>query len=96
MRPIVWLTRGESRAQWLSDAVQGSDVDHSLHPHAFAVDAAASLIERVTAPGDLVLDPFCRSVGVACACACARLGRRFLGLDADPSAVRVARGRIAS
>jgi DNA modification methylase len=56
------------------------------------------LLERIVAassrPGDLVLDPFAGSgtTGVAAA----RLGRRWLLVDRNPAAVRIARARLAS
>jgi site-specific DNA-methyltransferase (adenine-specific) len=55
------------------------------------------LLERIVAassrPGDLVLDPFAGSgtTGVAAA----RLGRRWLLLDRNPTAVEIARARLA-
>ncbi len=56
------------------------------------------LLERIIAsssrPGDLVLDPFAGSgtTGVAAA----RLGRRWLLVDRNPDAVRIARARLAA
>ncbi len=50
------------------------------------------LIRQSSQPGDLVADPFMGSgsVGVAAM----RLGRRFLGNDLNPEAVRFAEGRL--
>jgi site-specific DNA-methyltransferase (adenine-specific) len=56
------------------------------------------LLERIVAasslPGDLVLDPFAGSgtTGVAAS----RLGRRWLLVDRNPDAVRIARDRLAA
>jgi site-specific DNA-methyltransferase (adenine-specific) len=50
------------------------------------------LIRQSSSPGDIVIDPFMGSgsVGVAAA----RVGRRFLGNDLNPEAVRVAAHRL--
>ena len=55
-------------------------------------EVAEILIRQSTEPGDVVVDPFMGSgsVGVAAA----RLGRRFLGNDLNPEAVRIAAQRL--
>jgi site-specific DNA-methyltransferase (adenine-specific) len=55
-------------------------------------EVAEVLIRQSSAPGDIVADPFMGSgsVGVAAA----RLGRRFLGNDLNPDAVRIAAQRL--
>ena len=56
-----------------------------------------ALLERIVAassdPDDLVLDPMCGS-GVTLVAA-KRLGRRYLGVDINSDAVRIAEGRLA-
>ena len=55
-----------------------------------------ALLERIVAsssrPGDLVLDPFCGS-GTTLVVAEA-LGRRWIGIDSAPEAMKIARGRL--
>ena len=55
-----------------------------------------ALLERIilasSNPGDVVLDPFCGS-GTALVAA-ARLGRRWIGIDANPDAIRIAGERL--
>ena len=55
-------------------------------------EVAEVLIRQSSQPGDVVVDPFMGSgsVGVAAA----RLGRRFLGNDLNPEAVRIAAQRL--
>jgi DNA modification methylase len=50
------------------------------------------LIEALTEPDDLVLDPYLGSVTTLAVCA--RLGRRGIGIDASPSALKISRQRL--
>ena len=50
------------------------------------------IIEASSNPGDLVLDPFCGSGTTLVAAQ--RLGRRWIGIDSNASAVETARGRL--
>ena len=51
------------------------------------------LIEKLTQPGDIILDPFMGSgtTGVACV----RTGRNFIGCEIDPTYFAIAQRRIA-
>ena len=63
------------------------------HPAPFPVELPEQLIRLLTFEGDLVLDPFMGS-GTSLVAA-ARLGRRYVGYDLDPSYVAIARARVA-
>lgn len=52
-----------------------------------------ALIDLATLPGQIVLDPFCGS-GSSLVAAKA-IGRRYIGFDVDPGAVKVAKERLA-
>lgn len=62
------------------------------YPAEKPAEVAEILIRQSSAPGEVVADPFMGSgsVGVAAG----RLGRRFLGNDINPEAVRIAAGRL--
>ena len=68
------------------ERVSGADED--VH---FTERTAAAVIERLTDPGDLVLDPFA-GYGTALAVAI-RLGRRAIGVEILPERVDLIRGR---
>ncbi|MDH4224080.1 MAG: DNA methyltransferase [Deltaproteobacteria bacterium] len=51
------------------------------------------VIELVTSPGDVVLDPFCGSGTTLVAATL--LGRRYIGIDNQPEATALALGRLA-
>lgn len=62
------------------------------HPAPFPVELPEQLIRLYTFENDLVLDPFMGSGSSLVAAA--RLGRRYIGYDLDPSYVEIARQRV--
>src|SRR5438552_1989140 len=62
------------------------------HPAPFPVELPERLIRLYTYTGDLVLDPFMGSGSTLVAAA--RLARRFVGYDLDPTYVDIARLRV--
>jgi len=67
--------------------------DRSIdHPCPKPIGIAMWMVERVSFPGDTILDPFCGSgtTGVACI----RLGRRFIGIEKDEKYAAIARERL--
>lgn len=63
------------------------------HPAPFPVELPEQLIRLYTFADDLVLDPFMGSGSTLVAAA--RLGRRYVGYDLDPTYVQLARQRVA-
>jgi 16S rRNA G966 N2-methylase RsmD len=80
---------GGSRAFWQYPRVQSKN---RVHPTQKPLELMLSLVEKFTDPGDIVLDPFCGSgtTGVAAL----RMGRRFLGIEAESGYARAARERL--
>ena len=62
------------------------------HPAPFPVELPEQLIRLFTFKNDLIVDPFMGSGSTLLAAA--RLGRRFVGYDLDPSYVDIARRRV--
>ncbi len=62
------------------------------HPFQRPLANVMHYVEAFTRPGDLVVDPFLGAGTTAVACL--RLGRRFVGCDLDPEAVRATTSRI--
>jgi DNA modification methylase len=64
-----------------------------LHPNQKPIELMEQLVEFVTTPGDLVLDPFTGSgsTGVACA----KSARQFIGIEMSAEYCAVAERRIA-
>lgn len=67
--------------------------DHfMLHPTRKPISLMVTLIEQLTKPGDIVLDPFMGSGSTGEACAIT--GRRFIGIEIDPEYFAIAEARI--
>ena len=67
--------------------------ESGLHVAQKPVKLLRALIELTTAPDQLVLDPFCGSGSTLVAAKMA--GRRYLGFETDPDAVKTAAERLA-
>jgi len=94
-KPILIYVRPDAGdLRWINDDVFGSASDDKRHHHwGQSESGMASLVERLTEPGHLVVDPFLG--GGTTAVVCRDLGRRFIGCDVDPAAVATARERVA-
>jgi site-specific DNA-methyltransferase (adenine-specific) len=71
----------------------GESQPYGGYPACFPLELPHRLLKLLTFRGDLVLDPFAGSATTGVACR--RLGRRFIGFDANPRAVALARQRLA-
>ncbi len=106
---IYWPSRkpGTPRLKWFADELQGvslSDVWSDIPPLSansmerlgYPTQKPLVLLERIIAAssreGDLVLDPFC-GCGTALAAA-QKLGRRWIGIDLAPLAIRLCAKRL--
>jgi len=88
--------RGADRklgAGHVADVFQVSHDRSSTHSAEKPVELLKHFIERSTAPGETVIDPFCGSgsTGVAAL----QLGRSFVGVEVDEKWANVARTRLA-
>jgi len=82
-KPIVWYVR-ENRAgtDYVADGLRGSRPDKSAHEWAQGIEEVGYLIEQLTQPDHLVVDPFAGSGSFGRMAL--DLGRRFIGADLDP------------
>jgi DNA modification methylase len=78
---------------FLRDKVNIPGPEKDLHPWQQPEAWARYYIEKLTEPGDLVLDPFTGSGTVPAVCK--ELGRRYLGFEIDPQAYASAQERLS-
>lgn len=92
-KPVILLGVGPYDGAWYGDvaksAVNDNDKDH--HHWGQSESGMTDLIERLTLPGHLILDPFlgAGTTGVVAV----KAGRRFIGCDLDPQHVATAETR---
>ena len=93
-RDLLVFTNGSyAPRRWMRDTmVAATAADKSLHPWQQGIEAPRYLIDVLSEPDRLVLDPCVGSgtFGVAALMA----GRRFLGVDIDPTTLAIAAGRL--
>jgi len=94
VKPLLFYKppKGGGARDWFLDAYLEGTREKGHHEWQQSVDEARYYIERLTAPGDLVVDPFLG--GGPTAVAAQELGRRFIGCDVDAQAVSVTHTRL--
>lgn len=83
----------QMKTVWRCTAPGADEKHHGKHSTQKPVALVSRCLRASTHPGDLVLDPFVGSgsTGVAAA----KLGRRFIGIDADERYLEIAASRLA-
>ncbi len=103
-KPILLFSKGHPEPsanenpslRYLKDVIRGDglgSLNKQDHPWQQGVGESAYLVEVLSLPGDMVVDPCCGSGTVPVACK--RLNRRFIGCDIDQNAVDTALSRLA-
>ena len=94
VKPILFFSNGgwQTRGRW-SDVFEDDGKEKKWHPHQQSVETMENLIDYLSHPGDLVIDPCGGSFTTAVACH--RKGRRFIGCDIDAGCVAIGRKRLA-
>lgn len=93
-KPMLWYVKGSypKGRGFLRDGIKidgKSGQQKKLHKWEQDTDWCLYYIEKLTKPGDVVLDPYIGSGTVARACK--KLDRRFIGIDIDPESCEIAR-----
>jgi hypothetical protein len=79
--------------EWFIDLIDGAGGDKEHHKWGQATNELEYLIERLTEPGQLCVDPFCG--GGTVPEACIMTGRRYIATEIDPGVAAAARARVA-
>lgn len=82
-KPVVWYVNGHRGGNtYIADKLRGTRPDKTDHEWAQGIDEVFTLIESLTEPDGLIVDPFAGSGSFGKAAL--SLGRRFIGADLDP------------
>lgn len=94
-KPVFVFTKGpfdKSALKWRS-TITKNERDKTFHHWGQGAAYPAKIIDMLTPPGGLVVDPFCG--GGTTLAAAKGLGRQYVGIDIDPAAVKITLERLA-
>jgi len=91
-KPVFWFVKGNYEGPWIGDVAKSANYDKSFHTWGQSESGIADLLDRMSQPGQIVVDPFCG--GGTIGAVAVRMGRRFIGLDNDPDAIQQTRARL--
>src|SRR5262245_33052897 len=94
-RPLLLFQKPPIRPapDWLVDCMEGGGREKTLHDWQQSQNESEYLIDKLTLPGALIVDPFAGAGTVPMACKA--LGRRWLATEIDPKTAARARKRLA-
>ncbi len=93
-KPIFWFTKGKAtlRGGFWWDTKKPEGADKAWHRWGQAPNHVRTDIDLLTAPGDVVMEPF--TGGGTVPAVCKQLGRNFVAFEIDPETAILARERI--
>lgn len=93
-KPILAFSKGKLKHDFILDSLTTGEREKDRHDWQKSAGEVSYLIEKLTKPGDLVVDPFAGS-GTTLLDA-KNLGRNYLGCEIDQNTARGARRRLAA
>jgi SAM-dependent methyltransferase len=91
-KPLLWFVKGIYKGDYVVDVIESTWLAKNWHDWQQSEAEAAHCISKLTPEDGLVLDPMCGSGTTLVAAK--RLGRRYLGVDLDPTQARVTTARL--
>jgi DNA polymerase III subunit gamma/tau len=91
-KAILWFVKGKYEGGWVKNVIKAGAIEKGLHPWQQTAADFEKLIEKITRPGDTVIDPLfgAGSLGEASI----RLNRQFIGIEIDPKTLEAAEKRL--
>lgn len=93
-KPVLWYVKGEYTGDYIGDVLKSpvNANEKDYHEWGQSLGGMIEIVERLTNPGDLILDPFLG--GGTTGVAAVSMGRRFIGADIEPKNIDVSQQRI--
>ena len=94
-KPVIWLTKGDYKGDWVGDVVKSraNDNDKDHHHWGQSESGMADLLDRLTYPGELIVDPFCG--GGTTGIVAIHKGRLFTGIDSEKASTDETKRRLS-
>ncbi len=93
-KPVLWYVKGEYKGDYIGDVLKSpvNANEKNYHEWGQSLGGMLEIVERLTNPGDVILDPFLGggTTGVAVVIK----GRKFIGVDIESKNVEISRERI--
>jgi 16S rRNA G966 N2-methylase RsmD len=86
-KPVFWFVKGVYKGDWIGDVTRSdvNDNDKRFHHWGQSESGMADLIDRVSIPGQTILDPFCG--GGTTGVVALKMNRLFIGIDSNEKSV---------
>lgn len=93
-KPLLWFVKGEYSGDWAGDVCKSpvNNNDKRFHFWGQSVNGMIDIIEKLTYPKDLIVDPFVG--GGTTGIACLKLRRNFIGIDVDSKCIETSSKRF--
>ena len=91
-KPVLWYVKGEYKGDYIGDVLKSPQSDKRFHEWGQSLGGMLDIVERITNPGDVILDPFLG--GGTTGAAAVSMGRKFIGTDIKAENIEISRTRI--
>lgn len=91
-KPLLWYVKGEYNGDYVNDVATSPGNDKRFHKWGQSIGGMLDVVERITNPNDVILDPFLG--GGTTGVAAVQLGRKFIGADILEENIKITDERI--
>ena len=91
-KPVLWYVKNNYSGDFTSDILRSPENDKNFHKWGQSFGGMSDIIEKLTNPNDLILDPFLG--GGTTGAAAVSMGRKFIGVDIEAKNIEISRERI--
>ena len=91
-KPVLWYVKNNYSGDFTSDILRSPENDKNFHKWGQSFGGMSDIIEKLTNPNDLILDPFLG--GGTTGAAAVSMGRKFIGSDIEQENINISHERI--